>query len=894
MHPDHDDEGQQAPTRALPARTALDPAGDSGVLPAETRLGRYRIQSLIGRGGMGEVYLAEQIEPVRRMVALKLSRAQRLDARHLAWFEIERQMLAQMQHPAIAQIHDAGTTPDGYPYFAMEYIEGQPITQYCEARRLGLRDRLALMINVCEGVQHAHQRGVIHRDLKPGNILVGETDARPSPKIIDFGIATTTSRSPVGEAPERAGTPDYMSPEQAGAIDLDIDTRSDVYSLGVVLYELLSGQRPSGDDATRTPSRKLASLAPEQRTAIAQSRDIEADRLIQTLRHELDWVVMKAIRRDRDERYSSVSAFAEDLRAFLESRPLLAVPATRRYRIGKFVRRHRLVLGAAASIAIAIFGGLALSVYGLMQARQQRAVAETRRHELEQVVSFQQSMLEGIDVAAMGQAIASGERAQRENTADDPGQQISTNWTDIARGTLDSQLLERALTTIDRDFRAQPVLAADLRESVADVQSALGLYKRASGVYAEVLRVREGALQAGDPKILRAMWTTADAMIKDGRAQEAQPLIERALSLATRVSPDAGAERMKIEQVHASMLYDLGRIEQARDRLQALHARAKKARGEHDETTLSILSQWADAQLRMGEIKDGRAAFETIYAYRLKTAGIDDPRTESAMAKLGPARGMDNDFDGSLALTDALIGALTRKLGAEHPDTLGLINTRVTTLTRAGRFEDARASLDALVENARRVLGPAHPRTLRYMQNQASLSARMKDYVRAVELQRSLFDARKRALGENHPDTLLSQVSLASILADAGRLGEAIAIGVDGCARMVATLGEAHPNASGCHKEVGSLKLEAGEPAAAAALLERALSAQQGKDGPTAASTVETALYLHDAYRALGNNESRTRLRERNFTPFLALPQSDLDPKQRDLRPDVEAVLRER
>nr|MBP6626491.1 serine/threonine protein kinase [Arenimonas sp.] len=255
---DHDD---LAPTEGLPQRPAatIPTAGAAAVLAPGARLGHYRIESLLGRGGMGEVYRAEQLEPVRRTVALKLLHARRLDARHLAYFEIERQLLAQMKHPAIAQVYDAGATPDGFPYFAMEFIEGEPLTRFCEQHRLPLRERLELFIRVCEGVQHAHQKGVIHRDLKPGNILVSVVDCRPLPKIIDFGIATAATRSlAASEAQdglERAGTPDYMSPEQAGLeAGIEVDTRSDVYSLGVLLFELLAGRRPgAGLDTSAAP-----------------------------------------------------------------------------------------------------------------------------------------------------------------------------------------------------------------------------------------------------------------------------------------------------------------------------------------------------------------------------------------------------------------------------------------------------------------------------------------------------------------------------------------------------------------------------------------------------------------------------------------------------------------
>ena len=294
-------------TELLATRSPGQPVQAGEGLPAGTRLGRYRIEALLGQGGMGEVYRAEQLEPVRRTVALKLLRAHRLDARHMAYFEVERQVLAQMRHPAIAQIYDAGATADGHPFFAMEFIDGAPVTHWCEAHALPLAQRIELFILACEGVQHAHQKGVIHRDLKPGNLLVDEVDGRPHPKIIDFGIATVSS---LGEARDVAGTPEYMSPEQAAGDQSVVDTRSDVYSLGVVLHELLTGRRPAaaGETVTahshtlRRPSQQLDTLPPGDADRLAREQGKPLPAMRRLLRDELDWVVLKAMRHDRNDR----------------------------------------------------------------------------------------------------------------------------------------------------------------------------------------------------------------------------------------------------------------------------------------------------------------------------------------------------------------------------------------------------------------------------------------------------------------------------------------------------------------------------------------------------------------------------------------------------------------
>jgi non-specific serine/threonine protein kinase/serine/threonine-protein kinase len=383
--------------RELPdiAATSFSSANDSigiGAIRLGQALGNYRILSRLGEGGMGQVWLAEQTAPLQRQVALKLIRVGIYDDSVLQRFESEQKSLASMNHPCIAKVFDAGTTPDGQPYFVMEYVPGRPITQFCDEKKLSIKERLDLFVRVCEGVQHAHLKAIMHRDLKPSNILVEEVDGKPVPRIIDFGLARAASRTATGEdvltrVGAFLGTPGYMSPEQANPDVQDIDMRTDVYSLGVILYELLTGFLPSeakgGDEAFLEKLRKLREEDPplpstriraarDSSSSKAVERGTDLNQLVSLLKGDLDWIAMKALERDRARRYSTPSELAADIGRYLRNDPVTARPASAAYQIRKYVRRHRFGVAVAAVMALLLAG------FAVMQALQLRRITRER------------------------------------------------------------------------------------------------------------------------------------------------------------------------------------------------------------------------------------------------------------------------------------------------------------------------------------------------------------------------------------------------------------------------------------------------------------------------------------------------------------------------------------
>jgi serine/threonine protein kinase/tetratricopeptide (TPR) repeat protein len=537
------------------------------------RVGSYTLLERIGSGGFGVVWRAERREPYVQQVAIKLLRPGMDSESVLARFEQERQSLAMMDHPNIAKVIDGGLTETGRNYFVMELVKGEPITRFCDRHRLPIERRLELFAQACDAMQHAHMKGIIHRDLKPGNILaaMGDTDGADGfnarVKIIDFGVAKATARPLTDrqlftEMGQMIGTPEYMSPEQADG-GLDVDTRTDIYALGVVLYELLVGATPFDPKSLRSaglaaihriiresdpprPSERLRAMnsadsSPDTPSAItvAQERGTRSQTLLTRLRNELEWLPMKAMRKERSERYRSAAEFSDDIRNYLQGKPLIAGPESATYRTRKFVRRHRAAVAAGSLVALVVIAAAVVSTAFWLGEKRQRELAERREREVREVSQFQQDMLQSIELADVGEEIvaavlkaakqAGGSSADGSDTPniDTVRQALQrANRSDIARAAVQIAVLNRSEAAATEQFKDSPQLEADLKHALAVIQFTIGDRIAAQRLEeaAERLRKEQAQNQESDPQ---AKASHAESLIWLGRIECAQEAVRK-------------------------------------------------------------------------------------------------------------------------------------------------------------------------------------------------------------------------------------------------------------------------------------------------------------------------------------------------------------------------------
>ena len=494
--------GESGPTERVPG--SLPQPGDI--------IGPYQLIEPIGEGGMGVVFRAEQQRPLERTVALKLTKPSLDHRRVLARFDAERQALARMDHPAIARVYDAGATSSGIPYFAMEWVDGAPLDAYCSEHELGLTERLRVFIDLCAGVQHAHQQGIIHRDLKPSNVLVQRRDDAHGVKIIDFGIARAIDRELAEDDPSKTrvgtmmGTPHYMSPEQAEGLIDEIDTRTDVHALGIVLYQLLTARLPFDSTSPGTRAVEEIRLAITRDDATPPSRHSKLGRLPR----ELDWIVGKALAKKKEDRYASAHELGSDVERLLSNQPVEAVPPTRGYVVRKFVRRHAVAVGVVSALTLTILTGAVVSTIGFVRASRAERLA---RLEAETARSVSDFLVDTFRIS-------------------DPSEARGASVT--AR-----EVLERGVANIDDQLDDQPAVRARLLDTMGEVYRSLGLQRDGEAILQSALTANEAAFGESSPETARALTRLAGLLLRLRRADDALPLLERAERIQTDVDAPA-------------------------------------------------------------------------------------------------------------------------------------------------------------------------------------------------------------------------------------------------------------------------------------------------------------------------------------------------------------------
>ncbi len=782
---------QRAADRTITAEMEAEMAQFKPEAPGD-QIGNYTLREQIGEGGFGTVWVAEQEKPVRRRVALKIIKLGMDTKEVIARFEQERQALAMMDHPNIARVLDAGATSFGRPYFVMELVRGVKLTKYCDQANLPTAERLRLFIAVCHAVQHAHQKGIIHRDLKPSNILVTLHDGVPVPKVIDFGVAKATQQQRLTDLTiytqfeQMIGTPLYMSPEQAEMSGLDIDTRSDIYSLGVLLYELLVGHTPfdpgtlmkAGFDEMRRvireqepqrPSTFVGTMAFDQRTELAKHRQTDSARLIGQIRGDLDWIVMKALEKDRTRRYETANGLALDIQRHLQDEPVLARPPTMGYRFRRMVRRNKLAFAAGSGIAAALVAGLGISAWMYFKekhARERAVAAERAQH---QVAQFLKDMLASVGPSA----------AQGRDT------------------TMLREILDKTAERIGSELKDQPAVEADLRSTIGTVYHDLGDIEEAGAMHSEALAIRRKLFGSEHMLTPDSLIHLSRVRYSEGDLAEAETLARDALAIRINLH---GKEHVAVAaalQTLGHAVNEQGRLREAESLYREALALLRTLQGNEHTDVAGILTLLAHNLGWQGNQPEAEKLLREAVAIRKKQLGNEDPGVIYPLHYLARSLLCQKRPDEAVSLSREALTIAGKVYGGEHKTTADQLAVLCSALVVQGRRDEAEAMIlkapdvakarsrlirmlmyigqsDVTVvtvcreELARlRKTGTVNPRELEELLHLlASSLYRLNHFAEAEPFYRETLTHRQARLPASDRDVIGSAASLARLLAD--------------------------------------------------------------------------------------------------------------------------------
>lgn len=827
------------------------------------RIGPYQLRELLGEGGMGSVWMAEQVEPVRREVALKVIKPGLGSDHFLSRFEAERQTLALMDHPNIAKVLDAGTTDQGWPYFVMELVRGVPITRYCDEHRLTPRERLELFVPVCQALQHAHQKGIIHRDIKPSNVLVATYDGQPVPKVIDFGVAKAigqplTERSVFTGIGMIVGTLEYMSPEQAEFHALDIDTRSDVFSLGVLLYELLTGTTPLQrmrvaeialteilrlirEEEPPKPSTRL-SQSGDSLTTISSQRRIEPGRLTNQVRGELDWIVMKALEKDRQRRYPSALDFAQDIQRYLADEPVQASPPSATYRLKKFARKHRWALATATAFLSLLVLATAVSFGLMLRATQAERDAVAAAHsEIQQRKRAEDAELRARsdrDAAVAARTAAEQQAAFLKETNDFLardllGQGDLANTAGGLQGTDPNvtvrTLLERASTNIEGKFANQPEVEARIRRTIGSAFRAVGdsvdamrhlerareLAEKHFGAsdtfhldclgelamlhndlqqYADALRIQEPLVQTTE-QLFGSMHerTVAEkgnlALIYSyqGDYDKALPIL-KSVTATLALLPNQKEDLLVQQNNYAMTLIQLGRSQEAEPLLRQVLPETERSFGAKHLNTLRLKNNLAVALRDLKKFPEAEALFHEVAEVSQETGGLQNPLSLISQRQLALSHMAANQPAKAEPLfRAALAGYEQRPFDTERARQVR--SELVGCLFQLKKLAEVEPLVKQAIEDAIAKWGQEHSETLRLKSDLAGLLRDTGQLVAAEKLFREVLEVRRRVLGSDHSYTAGNAQRLGVVLTKLDRDADAEPLLQEGYEHARAALG---------------------------------------------------------------------------------------------------------